>query len=99
MSLSLRFWGKISGPINDGGIWHTSYNGVLHLLHKELDVMKAVEATRARWLRRLLRSENVNLCRTLIFTLPKGPGKMGGKSSVRWLHSIESGAQMWEGEG
>jgi hypothetical protein len=42
--------------------------------------MKAVEARRARWLRHLLRSEDVNLCRKLMFTFSEGPEKIRRKT-------------------
>jgi hypothetical protein len=52
----------------------------MYLLCKEPDIMKAVEARTARWLRHLLRSEDVNLHRKLILTFSEGPGKIRRKT-------------------
>jgi len=67
----IRILRIIYGPINDNGIWGTSYNNEPCMLYDELDVEKLIKIGRLKWLRHICRMQELNHCRKLTILKPE----------------------------
>ena len=65
-------------------IWHTKYTQEGYQLGKEPEIIEMIQPATVMWLGRLVKSDNMNLCKKLTFTKAEGTSREGGSPALRW---------------
>jgi hypothetical protein len=83
---------SIFGPICERGQWRMRYNRELEELYNEPNVVKIIKSSSLRWAGHVVRMDNNELAKKVLWTNPGGQ-RGRGRSKSKWIERVEEDAR------